>query len=122
MGDVDPTSAKRTEAYRSNALVDSVVKPRPLRALRTENQTSGTQSSIPVISGQGLVNRARMYRERITSTRYSQFWGMCGSELSELIYWSGRRDSNPRPSAPKFDSVRNFNNLTGTVGAVSPAK
>jgi hypothetical protein len=27
-----------------------------------------------------------------------------------------------RPSAPKFDSVRNFNNLTGTLGAVSPAK
>ena len=39
-----------------------------------------------------------------------------------MILLVGRRDSNPRPSAPKFDSVRNFNNLTGTVGAVSPAE
>jgi len=34
----------------------------------------------------------------------------------------GRRDSNPRPSAPKFNLLRNFNDLAGAVGAVSNAK
>jgi hypothetical protein len=33
--------------------------------------------------------------------------------VSLLESWSGRRDSNPRPSAPKFDLQRIFNDLPG---------
>jgi hypothetical protein len=36
--------------------------------------------------------------------------------------WSGRRDSNPRPSAPKLDYQRNFKDLAGAIGASGNAK
>jgi hypothetical protein len=44
-------------------------------------------------------------------------------ETREAIDLNGRGGGirTPRPSAPKFDSARNFNNLTGTVGALSTA-
>jgi hypothetical protein len=39
----------------------------------------------------------------------------------EEVSWSGRRDSNPRPSAPKLDYPRIFRELSGAIGALSNA-
>jgi hypothetical protein len=38
------------------------------------------------------------------------------------VNWSGRRDSNPRPSAPKLDDQRILKDLAGVIGALSNAK
>ena len=47
---------------------------------------------------------------------------LLGTVMARILLVRTEICESIRASAPKFDSVRNFNNLTGTVGAVSPAK
>ena len=55
------------------------------------------------------------------STTVSGRWSL-KHHVYYSFYWSGRRDSNPRPSAPKLDDQQILKDLAGAIGALSNAK